>query len=87
MLQTYYFIQVGEWQQGLEVRGDCSKGRGRQGRARGARRLSGNVVPVREMGVDKRIVWGLFATFQRSYILIQDGLCTVFRAGTPLHDG
>ena len=26
------------------------------------------------MGVDKRTVWGLFATIQRSYILIQGGL-------------
>ena len=26
-------------------------------------------------GVDKRTVWGLFAQFRRSYILIQGGLC------------
>ena len=26
-------------------------------------------------GVDKRTVWGLFATIQRSYILIQGGPC------------
>ena len=32
-------------------------------------------VPGLEMGVDKRTVWGLFATIQRSYILIQGGLC------------
>ena len=31
--------------------------------------------PGLEMGVDKRTVWGLFATIQRSYILIQGGLC------------
>jgi len=29
-----------------------------------------------QVGVDKRTVWGLFAIIQRSYILIQGGLCT-----------
>ena len=30
---------------------------------------------VEMMGVDKRTVWGLFATIQRSYILVRGGLC------------
>ena len=38
-------------------------------------RRTGAGVPVWKMGVDKRTVWGLFATIQRSYILIQGGLC------------
>ena len=43
------------------------------------------------MGVDKRTVWGLFATIQRSYILIQGGLCVAevspFRAGISTGQG
>ena len=44
----------------------------RRGRRQGRTGVEG---PVWKMGVDKRTVWGLFATIQRSYILIQGGLC------------
>ena len=57
------------------------------GRARGVIERGGSEVPVLKMGVNKRIVWGLFATFHRAYILIQGGLCTAFRAGTHIQNG
>ena len=44
--------------------------RGSGTRVRGFKRLQ-------VVGVDKRTVWGLFAQFHRSYILIQGGLCVV----------
>jgi len=42
MSRTYYFIEVGERRQGLEVGGDCSRGKGgtgvgRIGQRQGAR--------------------------------------------------
>ena len=45
--------------------------RSKQGRRQEETGVGG---PVWKMGVDKRTVWGLFATIQRSYILIQGGL-------------
>ena len=41
----------------------------------------------RQVGVDKRTVWGLFAKFKSPYILIQGGLCAVFRAGNNTETG
>ena len=48
------------------------RGRSKQGRRQGQ---SKERDPGLEMGVDKRTVWGLFTPIQRSYILIQGGLC------------
>ena len=80
-------MKVGGQQRELGVEGDCSRGKGGQGRDReGQRQGTKELAQWWKWGIDKRTVWGLFAIIRRSYILIQGGLCAVFRAGNSTGD-
>ena len=54
-------------------------------KARG-RELKGSMVEL-VVGVDKRTVWGLFAKFHESYILIQTGHVIHLRVGISTSRG